>query len=142
MQQWRVSDGMTREVVTLPDHALTAEVAALLSARGISGVPIVDGREVVVGVVTWPDILRRIDFGLPTGGTEDRQLTWDAAGRTAANLMDAVPATITPGGMVRVDDKQPAHVAELAAGQPDARTRDHPRPSRGRSGHRERPNGT
>jgi CBS domain-containing protein len=96
MQQWRVSDVMTREVVTLPDHALTAEVAALLSARGISGVPIVDGREVVVGVVTWTDILRRIDFGRPTGGTDDRQLTWDAAGRTAADLMDAMPATITP----------------------------------------------
>jgi CBS domain-containing protein len=96
MLPWQVSDLMTRDVVTLPGHALAAEVAAVLSELGISGVPIVDGRDVVVGVVTWTDILRRIHFGgTARGGSED-QLSWHAADRTAADLMDAMPATIAP----------------------------------------------
>jgi CBS-domain-containing membrane protein len=85
-------------------------------------VPIVDGREVVVGVVTWTDILRRIDFGRPTSGT-DRQLAWNAADRTAADLMDAMPATIAPDASLTSAgrDMQLRNVSRLLVVDPDHR---------------------
>jgi CBS domain-containing protein len=65
MPQWRVRDVMTTGVITAPDDASFAEVAAILAGRRISAVPIVDRFDAVVGVVSWTDLRDKIDIGEP-----------------------------------------------------------------------------
>jgi CBS domain-containing protein len=52
----RVSDVMTKDVVTLSPTMSLKEAAALLSERNIGGAPVVDGDE-IVGVLSETDIL-------------------------------------------------------------------------------------
>jgi CBS domain-containing protein len=52
----RVSDVMTRGIVTVSPQMTLKQVAALLSERNIGGVPVVDG-DAIVGVLSETDIL-------------------------------------------------------------------------------------
>jgi CBS domain-containing protein len=63
MPQWRVHDVMTTEVITATDDASVAEIVALLTDRQITAVPIVDRFDVVLGVVSWTDLCKKIDIG-------------------------------------------------------------------------------
>ncbi len=54
------ADIMTREVVTVPEDAPLAEVAAAMGARSIAGVPVVTGAGKVVGVISEKDFLARM----------------------------------------------------------------------------------
>jgi CBS domain-containing protein len=74
-----VSEVMSTAVVTVPPEATLREVAPLLVAYGISGVPVVDDEQHVLGVVSETDILARRSGGAPA--------------RTAAEAMTA-PAII------------------------------------------------
>jgi CBS domain-containing protein len=66
---------MTTAVITIdPDTSLHA-LAALLSERGISGVPVVDADNRVVGIVSEGDLLRRIETGTQRRTTR-RTLWW------------------------------------------------------------------
>ena len=97
MLQWRVHDVMTRDVVTLPEDASSADVAAVLTERRVSGVPIIDRYDTVVGVVTWTDILRGFDFDAQERGQrQNRHLTWRRADDAAVDVMTAAPVTIAP----------------------------------------------
>jgi len=97
MLQWRVGDVMTRDVVTLPEDASPGDVAALLAERGISGVPIVDRYDVVIGVVSWTDVLRNIEFGGDTRSrVANRPVGWRNAKQVAIDMMSAAPVTIAP----------------------------------------------
>ena len=59
----RAADVMTTEVVSVdPDMSVQA-LAALLSERGISGVPVVDADNRVVGIVSEGDLLHRVETG-------------------------------------------------------------------------------
>jgi CBS domain-containing protein len=59
----RAMDVMTAEVVTVgPDTSVHA-LAGLLSERGISGVPVVDADDRVVGIVSEGDLLHRVETG-------------------------------------------------------------------------------
>ena len=62
-----VGDAMTTKVRTVGCGALLKEVAALLARDRIGGVPVVDGRGSVVGVITTADIV------LPGGRTAPRR---------------------------------------------------------------------
>jgi predicted transcriptional regulator len=54
---------MTTEVITVdPDMSMRA-LAALLSERGISGVPVVDADNRVVDIVSEGDLLHRVEPG-------------------------------------------------------------------------------
>lgn len=55
----RVADIMTRDVLSVPPDASVREVAALMLDRRISGVPVVDAEQRVVGVVSEGDLIRR-----------------------------------------------------------------------------------
>ncbi len=55
----RIADVMTREVLTVTPETSIKEVARLLAARGISGLPVVDTGRHVVGVVSEADILQK-----------------------------------------------------------------------------------
>lgn len=52
-----VSDVMTTEVVSVKEDGDLDEVSRLLSEKGISGIPVVDDRLVVKGVITDADVL-------------------------------------------------------------------------------------
>jgi CBS-domain-containing membrane protein len=57
---------MTREVVTIGPEASVEDLAKLLESRRISGVPVLDARSVLVGVVTQSDLVQRSrDLDLP-----------------------------------------------------------------------------
>ncbi len=52
-----VREVMTERVVTVREDTTLKEVASILSERGISGVPVVDAQNRVIGIVTEADIL-------------------------------------------------------------------------------------
>ncbi len=52
-------DIMTTDVVTITPEASVEEIAKLLLARGISGVPVVDAEGALVGLVSEGDLIRR-----------------------------------------------------------------------------------
>ena len=59
----RAMDVMTTEVITVDPNTSVQALAALLSERGISGVPVVDSDNRVIGVVSEGDLLHRIETG-------------------------------------------------------------------------------
>ncbi len=97
----RVEDVMTNEVWTVQSDTRLKEAAEILTNRRISGLPVVDGENHVVGVLSEGDILFK-----ETGGKEsffDRWLALPLAGlneklaaRTVGEAMTAPPVTIGP----------------------------------------------
>lgn len=100
----RVELVMTRDVATVPPDALLKEVAELLAARGISGVPVCDEEGRVLGVVSENDILYK-ELGAdarkrgmfswllePTDGLS----TLKVSARTAGEAMTSPALTIEP----------------------------------------------
>jgi CBS domain-containing protein len=59
----RAMDVMTTEVITVDPDTSVRALAALLSERGISGVPVVDADNRVVGIVSEGDLLHRVETG-------------------------------------------------------------------------------
>ena len=59
----RAKDVMTTEVITIEPTATVHAAAALLSERGISGVPVVDADRQLVGVISEGDLLHRTETG-------------------------------------------------------------------------------
>lgn len=53
-------DLMTPDVVTVPPETPVTAVARLLSERGISAVPVLDGSGALKGIVTEADLIRRL----------------------------------------------------------------------------------
>ena len=54
-------DIMTRSVWTIRPDASAKEVAQLLSQKRISGVPVVDSNNRIIGIVTEADIISKVD---------------------------------------------------------------------------------
>ena len=76
----RVRDIMTTQVVVARRDASYREMAAILRANRVSGLPVVDAEGTVVGVVSETDLLTKRA----------------AAGRTAADLMTRPAVTTSP----------------------------------------------
>jgi CBS domain-containing protein len=98
----RVADVMTVDVVTVDKDASLRDVAALLTERHISGLPVVDQGH-VVGVVSEGDIVakergrtagRRGLFGVLLGERATAELKLEA--RTAGTAMTSPALTIAP----------------------------------------------
>lgn len=70
----RAMDVMTKEVLTVKPDATVREVAALLAQRGISGVPVVDANDRLVGIVSEGDLLHRSEIG--TERPPKRRRSW------------------------------------------------------------------
>jgi CBS domain-containing protein len=62
---------MTSDVISVDENASVAAVAKLLAGRGISGVPVVDSANRVIGMVSEGDLLHRAETG-----TERRRSWW------------------------------------------------------------------
>jgi CBS domain-containing protein len=103
------ADVMTTEVVTVgPDTSVQA-VAKLLSERGISGVPVVDTADRLIGIVSEGDLLHRVEIGTerPIGRrrswwldrvASDEDLARDyvkSHGRTAKDVMTQEVVSVT-----------------------------------------------
>lgn len=52
-----VQDVMTREVISIPKYESIMHVANILSERNISGLPVIDKENKVIGIITQADIL-------------------------------------------------------------------------------------
>ena len=78
----KVSDVMTKDVVTVSPATTLKEVAALLAERNISGVPVVDG-DTIVGVVSEADVLYKERGPSSTDGLVDRLFHGDSAEEAA-----------------------------------------------------------
>ena len=100
-------DVMTRNLVTVRPDMPVAALAALLSERGISGVPVTDAAGKLLGLVTESDLMRRLAaardgkpgllarlFGEP-GDAAARYAR--AHGHRVEDVMTRDVATITPG---------------------------------------------
>ena len=105
----RAMDVMTTGVITVdPDMSVQA-VAKLLSERGISGVPVVDAADRLVGIVSEGDLLHRVETGTerPTRRrrswwldaiASDQELARDyvkSHGRTAKDVMTREVISVT-----------------------------------------------
>ena len=58
LQKLFVKDAMTRKVITTTPNSMLSEVAEILSKNGIKGLPVLNGRGQLVGVVTLTDVLK------------------------------------------------------------------------------------
>jgi len=90
----RAMDVMTTNVVTVGPDTSVQDVAKILSERGISGVPVVDAENRVIGIVSEGDLLHRIETGTerrPERATGRRRSWWlDTIGRDEELARDYV----------------------------------------------------
>jgi CBS domain-containing protein len=101
----KAADVMTRRVISIAADASILQAVRLMLQNRISGLPVVDARDNLVGIVTEGDFLRRAETG-----TQRRRLRWvefligtgwlagdyvHAHGRKVEEVMTRDPHTIT-----------------------------------------------
>ena len=109
----RVGDIMTKEVVTVGLKTRVSEIARLISTHAISGLPVVDENNKVVGVITELDmIVRNARFKMPTyfvildsiiyleRPKHFQERLRHVLGTTAEEIMSKPPATIAPNASI------------------------------------------
>ena len=102
----KVRDVMTVPVVTVHRDTTFRELVHQLLAHDISGLPVVDDDQRVIGIVTEADLVSKEAYGYrrrrPLGlladflAGHDPQWVRKASGRTAGDLMTTAPATAAP----------------------------------------------
>ena len=98
MRRTTVADVMTRNPVAVTVSTTFKDLVQLLDQAQISGVPVVDERNRVIGVVSEADLLRKhecTDLDL-VGLRRSPDVKRRAAGRTAGELMTAPAMTVGP----------------------------------------------
>jgi CBS domain-containing protein len=110
MSRPSVGDVMTTDVASVRQDALYREIVDILVERGVGAVPVVDGGDRVLGVVSEADLLPRVEFaeGTPAHrlfeGRRQRARREarreKAGGELALELMSAPAATVTAGTSV------------------------------------------
>ncbi|MEV8516094.1 CBS domain-containing protein [Dactylosporangium sp. NPDC051484] len=93
MNELHVSDVMTPEVVVATVDCRTRQIVDVLTDYGVSGMPVVDEDDHVIGMVTEADLM-------PELAEADEGTT--AAERTAAQLMSSPAVTVGPDAPVRI----------------------------------------
>jgi len=68
----QVDEVMTTQVATIPMDALIGEAITTMADRHVSGLPVVDGSGMLVGMLTEGDLLRRVE----TGTAGHRRAEW------------------------------------------------------------------
>ncbi|WNG37946.1 CBS domain-containing protein [Archangium violaceum] len=95
LEHTRVDELMTQDVYCVGEEMLAEELAELFATRKVSGVPVLDEDERLVGVVSRADLLR--------ASTEEKdtpRLHPERAGATACELMNAAPVVVREGTTV------------------------------------------
>ena len=112
MSRWKVSDVMTVDVASVPEKATFREIVERIEERGVSGLPVVDATDRVVGVVSEADLLAKIEYsGSGEGHTlfegRRRRAAIDKAAGTAAYEVMTTPAiTVLPSTSVVIAARQ------------------------------------
>src|SRR5215472_2086318 len=88
----RAMDVMTTNVITVDPNTSVQALATLLSERGISGVPVVDKDNRLVGVVTEGDLLHRAETGTERRIQRRRSRWLDTIGADQEAARDYVKA--------------------------------------------------
>ena len=102
----RVRDVMTSDVITVDEHASFKEIAALITGRRVSALPVLDAHGRVLGIVSEADLTLKEEFPEgPAGGRlfqggRQREDRAKAAGDTAAELMTSPAVTVGPDASV------------------------------------------
>lgn len=86
----RASDVMTTNVITVAPDTSIQDLAALLSVRGISGVPVVDSGNKLLGIVSEGDLLHRAETGTERRTTRTRPRWFDFFGKEREAARDYV----------------------------------------------------
>jgi len=100
---------MTTDVVTVKPDTPVAEVAAAMGRQGVSGVPVVDAGQKVVGVISEKDFLSRMGvqgaknfMSLVAGCLETKGcVALPIKAALARDLMSAPAVTVTPNTPVK-----------------------------------------
>lgn len=106
MQTQHVKDVMTVNVVAVRPTATFKEIADALAEHKISAVPVVDDRNVVVGVVSEADLLHKLELATSdlhrrlVDRRRVRTAKRKAAGDTADALMSSPAVTIGPDAKI------------------------------------------
>jgi len=105
VQQWRVSDVMTTDVVTAPLDTSVGKLVDIMSTNRISAVPVVDDDR-VVGIVSQADLLPRVT----ATDTDARRMHLrgpaKAAATSARDLMSAPALSIAPDATLSAAAKE------------------------------------
>ncbi|HBK08345.1 MAG TPA: hypothetical protein DDZ81_21265 [Acetobacteraceae bacterium] len=126
----RAQDIMTKDVVTAKPNTPVRDAAKLMVKHRISGLPVVDASNHLVGIVTDGDLYRRAELGtgkqrhgwLKTLGLDG---TWaeayvEAHGRTVHDVMTADVTAVTPATTIRqiadVFERKRIHRVPVVAG--------------------------
>ncbi len=112
-QKRRARDIMTTDVVTVQPDTRVSEVARLMSEHAISGLPVVDEDDRVLGVITEADMMvRNSRFKMPTfivfldsfisleTPAHFRKRLEHMLGNTASEIMSKPAVTIGPGATI------------------------------------------
>ncbi len=100
MSRWQVGDVMTTDVATVSEDTPFREIVALLQERRVGAVPVVDGGNLVLGMVSEADLLPKMEFaGRPRQSRlfESRRIRAArerASGDLARDLMSAPAVTV------------------------------------------------
>lgn len=106
MAALQARDLMTTRVVTVPPDMAVEAIARLLAGHGITAVPVVDGHDALLGLVTAADLTCRLSAPLPETPSWLRWLLADpskaairyarAHGFVAEDVMSLDPDTVPP----------------------------------------------
>ncbi|MFI1280893.1 CBS domain-containing protein [Streptomyces sp. NPDC020858] len=95
MKHIQVGDLMTDEVVSAVSDTTFKEVAKLLAQHDITGLPVLDAEDRVIGVVSESDLLNRQGApALSEGDNVDRAAVPETATFTAGEVMSAPAVTV------------------------------------------------
>jgi CBS domain-containing protein len=96
VQEGRVRDVMTTDVITAPEDTPVGELEDILATNRVSAVPIVGDDDRVVGVVSQADLLAKVAAAGPTGARARRRRAVKAAATSARDLMSTPALSIAP----------------------------------------------
>jgi CBS domain-containing protein len=93
----KVSQVMTAEPTTIRPQAYLSEAARLMARKNIKRLPVVDGSNHLLGVLSRLDILKVLAAGyLPQGSSSQTSGLRSAKPRTVADVMDPNVPTVSP----------------------------------------------
>lgn len=102
----KVADFMSQNVIAIAEEAPIREAAALMMEHHISGLPVINAKGAVVGIVSEHDLLRRCEkegrvqdqhwLELMLKHTGRASENYGLAERKVADIMTPEPATVAP----------------------------------------------
>jgi CBS-domain-containing membrane protein len=101
MSRWNIADVMTIGAISVHEDTPFKEIVDLLEVHEINAVPVVDGSDRVVGVVSSADLVPKIEFAGAGDGPRSREdrHTRQARGKAhataAGELMNTPAVTVT-----------------------------------------------